>query len=292
MPFAWKTSCGEYREAHAWRRTDAAGVLACLHGLSGSGEQFAPVGEAMAPLSVYALELRGQGCDPVVARRSMVLDIPAQHRDIKDFLAAIRAEHPGEPIYLFGESMGSLLSASFAAHHDHPDVAGLILSVPVVELVQPVPGWLRAGVRALGKSFPTLKFFPSWFVSGKSVAPPLTRDRAYQDAMRSAPWHIRIFTLRFLSELGDLIMSSPELAPRVRKPVLVLAAGNDCFVKVAQIERWFASLGSEDKTLHVYGDSYHLLWHDLDCDRVLADVAKWVGDRKDSPLPDQPEHQR
>lgn len=280
MRFDWKTSDGEERRSLAWRRDSRAGVLACIHGLSGSGEQFGPVAENLAPYSLYAMELRGQGLDPVVARRSMCLDVAAQHRDITDFLAAIRVDHPDEPVYLFGESMGSLLAASFSAAHPHADVAGLILSVPVVELIHRVPPWLRLAVRAMGRAFPRLKFSPSWFVSHETASPPLTRDREYQASLREKPHYIRVFTLRFLSELGDLIAGSHDAARQVNTPSLVLAAGQDCFVKVPQIERWFGNLASQDKTLKVYDDSYHLLWHDHDRKLVLSDVAAWLHARR------------
>lgn len=276
MPFDWKTSDGEHRTALAWRRNPGNGVLVCIHGLSGSGEQFGPVAEFLRDYSVYAMELRGQGLDPVVDRRAMLLDLPAQHRDIADFLAAVREHHPDEPVFLFGESMGSLLSASFAADHPEADLRGLILSVPVVELIRPVPGWLSTAVRAIAYAFPRLKFYPSWFVNRETVAPPLTRDRAYQDAMRQKPHYIRVFTLKFLSELGDLISSSHSIAARIAAPSLVLAAGNDCFVKVSQVSAWFEKLASPDKTLKTYDDAYHLLWHDHDSDQVLSDVADWL----------------
>lgn len=282
MSFHWKTSDGEQRIACAWRREHGRGVLACVHGLSGSGEQFEPVATHLEAFSVYALELRGQGLDPVVERRAMVLDLEAQHRDIADFLSAIRAEHPGEPVFLFGESMGSLLSASFSTAHPEAGFAGLILSVPVVALTRPVPPWLRHLVRLLGNAFPRLKFYPSWFVNGKTVAPTLTRDKTYQDSLREKPHHLRVFTLKFLWELGELIRKSHETAENITHPTLVLAAGNDCFVGVSQIETWFQKLGATDKTLNVYSDSFHLLWHDLDVEKVLSDVRMWLESRKGS----------
>jgi len=276
MPFHWKTVDGENRTALAWRREPGRGVLACIHGLSGSGEQFGPAAEFLRDYSVYAMELRGQGLDPVVDRRAMLLDLPAQHRDIADFLAAIREQHPDEPVFLFGESMGSLLSASFAAARPAADIRGLILSVPVVELIRPVPRWLSATVRAIARVFPRLKFYPSWFVNGETVAPPLTRDRAYQDSMRQKPHYIRVFTLKFLSELGDLISDSHSIAAQITAPCLVLAAGNDCFVKVSQVSAWFEKLASSDRTLKIYEDAYHLLWHDHDSGQVLSDVEDWL----------------
>lgn len=279
MPFHWKTCDGEDRVAHAWQREGSRGVLACVHGLSGCGEQFEPVADHLDSFSVYAMELRGQGLDPVPGRRAMVLDLEAQHRDISDFLAAIRESNPGQPVFLMGESMGALLCASFAATSTEAGVEGMILSVPVVGLARKVPEWLRNSVRILGRAFPGLKFYPSWFVSGRTIAPPLTRDKAYQDSMRGKPHYLKVFTLKFLSELSDLMEQSHPTAEKIRIPTLVLAAGKDCFVQVSQVEAWFGRIGARDKTLRVYPEAYHLLWHDHDRESVLADVGAWLKSR-------------
>lgn len=279
MSFAWRTRDGESRGAGVWLREPCAGVVACIHGLSGGGQGFGPVAERLRDFSVYAIELRGQGLDPVVERRARVLDVEAQHRDLEDFIGAIRAAHPGKPVFLLGESMGSLLCASLVAARPGVPVDGLVLSVPVVALTRPVPGWMKGGVRWLGRTFPDLKFYPSWFVTREKAAPPLTRDRAYQDSLKDRPHHISVFTLRFLSELGDLILDSDRIASGVRKPVLVLAAGKDCFVTVPQIERWFVRVASKEKCLRVYPEAYHLLWHDDDREEVLDDVASWLAGR-------------
>ena len=280
MSFHWKTSDGEDRAALAWQREAGCGVIVCIHGLSGSGEQFEPVAAHLRSFSVYAIELRGQGLDPVPERRAMLLDLDAQHRDIRDLLQAIREMHPDEPVFLLGESMGALLSASFAAAHPDAGLKGLILSVPVVALKQPVPGWLRSSLRVVARIFPRWKFYPSWFVNGEKTAPPLTRDKVYQEAMRKKPHYIRAFTLKFLSELGDLIEESHRMASRIQQPSLVLAAGKDCFVKVMQIEDWFRFLSASEKTLKIYPDAYHLLWHDHDAEQVLADIGSWLEARR------------
>jgi len=281
MRFDWKTSGGEQRTACAWRRPGGAGVLVCIHGLSGSGDQFEPVADHLGHLSVYAIELRGQAFDPVEARRSVVLDVPAQHGDITDFLEAVRSVHPGEPVFLVGESMGSLLVASYLAGYPGAPVSGAVLSVPVVSLIRPVPPWVRTAARWLGRLFPRLKLPPSWFVSRGAEAPCLTRDRAYQDSLFKRPYHISVYTLSFLSELGDLIERSAEVAGRLSKPVLVLSAGNDCFVPPDSIREWFGLVASADKTLREYPGAYHLLWHDDDRQRVLGDLGSWLEARRD-----------
>jgi acylglycerol lipase len=278
MSFQWQTHDGEDREAHAWPSESCRAVVACVHGLSGSGEQFHPLPERLRGFSFYALDLRGQGRDPVPHRRGMALDVETQLRDIASFVSALRRHHRATPVFLMGESMGSLLSATYATR-EQPDscrVDGLVLSVPVVGLRREIPGFMKRALRILSRLLPRTKLPPSRFVNGKTFAPPLTRDTAYQEALREKPHHIRDYSLRFLAELGELIDGSQEVAEALEHRVLVLAAGRDCFVKPEQIEAWFDRIPARDKTLRHYPEAYHLLWHDWDREEVVADLEEWI----------------
>ena len=113
-------------------------------------------------------------------------------------------------------------------------------------------------------------------MNGKSIAPPITRDREYQDSLREKPHHISNFSLGFLVELGEMIDDSQAVARQLEVPTLVLAAGQDCYVRVDQVRSWFGEIAASDKTLHVYPDAYHLLWHDWDRDNVVSDLGKWL----------------
>jgi alpha-beta hydrolase superfamily lysophospholipase len=281
MSFPWKTHDGEERIAHAWPSDSCRAVVACVHGLSGSGEQFHPLPERLRGFSFYALDLRGQGRDPVRERRGMALDVEMQLRDIASFISALRVRHANIPLFLLGESMGSLLSAHYAtrAHPDSCRVDGVILSVPVVGLRREIPTIVKRTLAVLARLIPRAKLPPSRFVNGKAFAPPLTRDTAYQEALREKPHHIRDYSLRFLAELGGLIDGCHAAADGLDHRVLVLAAGQDCFVKSEQIETWFQRIPSTDKTLRLYPEAYHLLWHDWDREVVAEDLGRWLEDR-------------
>lgn len=284
MRFSWTTHDGEPRSAHSWPDAECRAVIACIHGMNGSGEQFHPLPAQIPGYSFHAIDLRGQGSDPLAGRRGAALEFETQMRDIAAFVSALREAHRGIPVFLMGESMGSLLAAGFAGWSKKSGVSrhaidGVILSVPVVGLRRPVPGFLRWVLRRVASVAPRARLTPSRFVNGKSIAPPLTRDKAYQDSLSEKPHHIRGFSLRFLVELGDIIHGSASLAEGIHAPALVLAAGNDCFVTPAQIENWFEKIPSPDKLLRHYPDAYHLLWHDWDRDVVARDIAAWLESR-------------
>lgn len=284
MRFPWQTPDGETRESHAWPAVDPQGVVACIHGLSGSGEQFHPLPARLSRYSFYALDLRGQGSDPVASRRGMILNLETQLLDIGHFLAALRHAHKEKPIFLMGESMGSLLSVAYAAQSRIPpdgEIDGVLLSVPVVELKRNVPRFVKKMLAVLARHFPQVRLSPSRFVNGKTTAPPLTRDTAYQESLRDKPHHLRGFSLGFLAELGELIDKSHMHAAQLHHPALVLSAGNDCFVKPEQIATWFEKIPSADKTHQLYPEAYHLLWHDWDREVVMNDIKDWL-DRRSS----------
>lgn len=287
MRFSWTTHDNEPRSAHSWQPPEYRAVVACVHGMNGSGEQFHPLPPRIPGYAFHALDLRGQGSDHIASRRGAALEFEKQMLDIAAFVSALRRAHEGFPIFLMGESMGSLLAAGFAGwsrrsgDKEHA-VDGVILSVPVVALRRPVPGFLRWILRRVARIAPRARLTPSRFVNGKSMAPPLTRDRAYQDSLSEKPHHIKGFSLRFLVELGDVIAQSASLAAGIHAPTLVLAAGNDCFVKSSQIEAWFEKIPALDKSLRHYPEAYHLLWHDWDRDIVVSDIAAWL-DQKTRP---------
>lgn len=277
---AWKTFDGEERFAHTWKNRGGRGAIACIHGMSGSGEQFHPLAEYMSLFSFYAMDLRGQGTDPDHSRRGLRLDLEDQLRDISAFLNTIKQSHPDEPLVLMGESMGALLSAAYMtrATQDGPHLVpdGLILSVPVVGLAKPISPPLRGLLRFMGRVAPKMRLSPGRFVKTKSLAPKITRDQAYHDALHKKPHHIKNFSLGFLIELGDLIDASADFASCWDIPTLVLAAGCDCFVKPTQIASWFEKMTAADKKLHIYPEAYHLLWHDWDKEAVMSDIHDWL----------------
>lgn len=276
MPFHWTQTDGQLREAIGWDCAAPRAILACLHGMSGAAEQFAPLVAGLPEIAVIATDLRGQGNDPIIARRGIRLDIEAQESDIAAFLSAVRQCHPNLPIFLMGESMGALLTARFASRYPGAGLEGVILSVPVVALKRPVPKPVAQIVRVIGTLAPQLRCIPSVFVNGKTKSLPLTRDKAYQDAIRTKPHFIEAFTFRFLSELGDLIEASDEIASRIQTPSLTLAAGKDCFVAEEQIRAWHGRIPGNKKTLSIYPEAFHLLWHDWDRDQVLGDIREWI----------------
>jgi acylglycerol lipase len=283
MEFLWTAPDGLVFPGERWEPAGPArGVLIYLHGMSGAATDFHALATPVADagLAGFAMNLRGQGHDPVTRRRGTELDLIQLEQDIVAFAEAAIAEYPGLPVFWCGESMGSLVlmhlltSPSF----DIP-VAGAIFSSPVVALRQQTPPVIRKALGLLARMAPRFRLYPGWFVNGHSEPLRVTRDEDHRAKIRASSHFIEAFSLGFLDSLGTLIESSPRLAARVQAPSLVLAAGQDVFIEAQQIKEWFDLLGAKDKTLYTYPDAFHCLWNDFDRELVIADIIGWFETR-------------
>ncbi|MCX7868602.1 MAG: lysophospholipase, partial [Terrimicrobiaceae bacterium] len=246
------------------------------HGMGGAPSDFDSFGQRLARQGwhVAAPAVRGQGLDPDPRRRGTFLDPDAIARDIRAFSEEVLDGEDGPRIFA-GESLGALLGA-------HALAAGavcfdaVIFSAPVVGLSRPTPGWARLALRILARAVPHGRLRPSWFVTGGPNAPKTSRDEEWIAEQKRGPQHIPAFGFAALEAVGRLMDSVRAAAPHIQPPALVLAAGQDVFVTPAQIEHWFHSLGSKEKTLKIFPKAHHVLWNDWDREAVLDCISEWL----------------
>ncbi len=248
-----------------------------MHGLGSRFEYFEPLGIRLAEegIGVAGWNARGQGLDPVVARRGAGLNVGAMLEDLADFLVFIQSKHPGIPLFLAGDSMGAQL-ALVALASPGVKVVGALLYVPVVALRQRNPAWIRSVLGFAGLCFPALRLSPNWFVNRGPDAIPLSRVPERQRELAEAPYRLHQFSLQFLSDMGVLIGRAAESGSKIRVPVAVFSAGVDLFITTEQISR-FVELLETDGTSHFhYPEAHHDILHDYVQSDVLRDSIAWL----------------
>src|SRR3712207_1576019 len=84
-------------------------VLLVAHGYAEHSGRYANLVEYVVPrgYAVYALDHRGHGRSE--GERVWIDDFGDYLTDLKTFFDLVRAERPGEPIYLLGHSMGAMI---------------------------------------------------------------------------------------------------------------------------------------------------------------------------------------
>jgi alpha-beta hydrolase superfamily lysophospholipase len=199
-------------------------------------------------------------------------------RDAKQLTDIIKKENPGLPVFLFGHSMGSLISqhyiqqwgsglkgvvlcGSFGARMELDLVISKLAAKPRKEHQRP------AGPR-------TLQQF-DW----------LTRDKAEVQKYIDDPWCGFTFTRGFVLDMFRAMGKGwkPENEARIPRdlPIYVIsgeldrAAGENTASIRALVERYQAS-GIRDVTFQIYPGARHELLNETNRDEVQGDILTWL----------------
>lgn len=283
MEFPWTAPDGLIFPSERWQPLDQVrGVLIYLHGMNGAATDFHRLADAVAEAGFagFALNLRGQGNDPVAHRRGAELDLEQLEKDVHAFAKEAIQQYPGLPVFWCGESMGSLLLIHLLASPRFAlPATGAIFSAPVIQLKKKTHPALRWALRTISQVAPQWRLKPSKFITGKSEPPQVTRDEEYRKKARASGHFIGVFSIGFLNAIDDLMTASSASALKIRTPSLVLSGGQDVFVHPERIGQWFETLATPDKALKFYPDAYHCLWNDYDREIVIADILSWLKER-------------
>ncbi len=270
FPFtAWKPKNGKEPDA----------VIIGVHGLSGAADDYRPLGQYFEnhDTVVYSYELRGQGNDPKKRRRGDIRSPKRWYADLDTFLTLVRKEHPGTPVFLYGESLGSLIIMHGLTHFSEDNrsaVCGCIFASPIVGLKEQLPPVADFFVHLLMRMAPWFKV--SLETLGGDHPMQVTGDTTHKEQMAVTPHYVNKFTLRLLGHVENMIEDCAEAAAEIEEPILLLYPAHDVISGTEHVEAFFAGLPCEDKEKCLFKDSYHLLLHDDESEKVLATIHRWM----------------
>lgn len=255
-----------------WRARDARANLLLTHGFAEYAERYVARYHGLAPkltalgFDVYAWDMRGHGRSPGARGVADLGDTIADHGAARRLLAT-----QGKPLFLFGHSLGGLVTAASVAE-DQAGVAGVILSAPA--LLIEAPAHLRAIAGLVAVFAPSARLTPAIDVSGLSRIPE--EVEAYRnDPMVSDP--------RVPAKTGATAIAVAERAwsryPHWSAPVLVLHGERDTATDPEGSKRFIAAIGAADKRLVLYPEGRHELLNDLDRDAAMEAILEWLGAR-------------
>lgn len=284
---AWRSFDGTAFPILKWLPADRAkpkAVVVCVHGLSGAAADFEQLGEKLSAAghATYAYALRGQGNDPDKRRIGDIRKREHWFADFDSFVTRARTLHPDTPVFVYGESLGSLIVMhGFADMSDanRASVKGLIYGSPVVALPGDLPPLKVFLVRALIKLLPGIKVSILKLAGDQNAQVTDDADTDHWEQMRKTPHFVERLSFRLIGTLESMVKECAAAAGAIDTPVLVLYPGHDLFTKPAQVEAFYESLGAKDKTKRLFAKSHHLLFYDKERDALFALVEKWLGER-------------
>jgi alpha-beta hydrolase superfamily lysophospholipase len=253
-------------------RPDPTAVVAVVHGYGDHGGRYAWLGEDLAARghALYACDLRGHG--HATGRRGQIGRFDEYLVDTEAFLDEVRRAQPGKPLFLLGHSMGGLVCARLAEVRP-PQVAGLVLSSPFLQLAEAVPPSRVVGLKALAKVWPNRDI-------GNTVrAEQISHDRSVVEAYVTDPLVHHVAPARWAAQVlsaQDVTMAEAE---KIVLPLLVLYGTEDHVVDVAFIEALYDRAASADKRILRYEGFYHECFNETGRERVFDDLAAWLEQR-------------
>lgn len=220
--------------------------------------------------AVYAYDQRGHGRSE--GRRAYVDRYEHFLSDLAHFHEHVTTRRPDRPVFLFGHSMGGLFALLYVLN-ETPDLRGLILSAPAIEINPDLAPLLRRLARLLGRLAPTLP-------TVRSPQDAISRDPAVVEEAKNDPLN---YNGRVLARTGAELLRAGEKAQsrlhELEVPVLVVHGSADPLATPAWSKRLVQRAATDDKTLELYEGLYHETFNEPEQDQVLEDLGTWLADR-------------
>jgi alpha-beta hydrolase superfamily lysophospholipase len=253
--------------------SEPLGVVVVVHGLSEHGGRYAQLADDLnrRGYAVHAMDLRGHGQSD--GARGMILAFDEYLDDVEMLLARVADRYPDKPVFLFGHSMGGAIAALLGIVRP-PNVRGLILSAPAIQIGDKVFPVLRYLAAFVSRFLPTLRFV-------RVGCRFISRDPAVVQAFRDDPlvFHGRL-PVRTGAEILRAAKRIQSDANRLALPLLVLHGTGDFATDQAGSRLLVARAASTDKTLRLYEGLYHEVFSEPERDQVAADLLAWLDGRR------------
>lgn len=266
----WKSFDGLPMFARGWApEKDPKAVICLVHGLGEHSGRYAHVGAAFASAgyALLAFDLRGHGKSG--GARGHTPSLEAYFKDIDNFISAAGNRFPSAPRFLYGHSLGGLLSLAYAETHKM-DARGMIISSPALRSAVHEQKAKVLLVKVLGSLAPTITL-PSGLVNAN-----LSRDPQVVRAYEADPLvHDKVTTGwgKAGLEVTDIAFAHAAQLPI---PVL-LAYGSQDPIAFPRGSEEFARLAPQGQvTLRRFEGLYHEIHNEPEKAEVLNTYIQWL----------------
>jgi alpha-beta hydrolase superfamily lysophospholipase len=256
-------------------------IIIGVHGISGAASDYRPLAKHvladLPKVALYGAETRGQGNDPVKDRRGHIGNRKDWFKDLTTFTSLIRKKHPKAKIIWCGESMGSLIILhTYAEAEDRKNLCdAMILASPITDIRGDFPQWKISLANLAGFLFPKVRLSLESLSGQDEVS--VTKDTLHTEQAATNSYHVKRQTLRLLTTLGNMMQSSKEASQKLDIPVIVLHGGKDVFSDPKDVDTFVNNLPKTATVTHkFYPESFHLLFHDHQSEKVIADIVTWI----------------
>jgi alpha-beta hydrolase superfamily lysophospholipase len=287
---------------YSWKPATPRAVVLIAHGMSEHAARYDRLAQKLVAegFAVSAQDHRGHGKSYTSEEDkgfwaekngwNLVVD------DLRRHAEHLRSTYPGLPIFLFGHSMGSLMSQEFLIRHGSM-LAGAILSATsgkpsliaqAGRLIARAER-MRLGPKGRSKLINALSFedFNKRFKPTRTAFDWLSRDEAEVDKYIADPNCGFLVTVQLWIDLLDAI---PQLADQSRQahipkhlPIFVMSGSRDPVGEntksVQQLLDSYQRVGLQQVSHKFYPDGRHEMLNESNKEEVMADILAWLAAR-------------
>lgn len=299
--FSFKDSDGVEIFVYKWEpetENNILGVVQIAHGMAEHAARYSRFARELtdAGYIVYANDHRGHG---KTAQKVENVGYCGEDgfnwmvSDMKELTSIIKKENPGLPVFLFGHSMGSMLSQMYIALHGS-ELKGAILSgtsgrmgfVLNLGLFMAKRQTLKIGVKTPSEVMNKMTFasYNNEFKPTRTPFDWLSRDEKEVDKYIKDPFCGGVFSagffydfLRGLKEIHNKM--TMEKIPK-ELPIYFMSGdkdpvGRDCKTVRSLIEE-YKKLGISDISYKFYQNGRHEMLNEINRNEVMGDVINWI----------------
>lgn len=263
---------GVQLQGREWLVETPRAAVFMVHGLGEHSGRYDQVAERFNEndFSFFCADLRGHGYSE--GKRGHARSLERLCDDLEECLMYVRSEYNDLPLFVYGHSLGGLITLSYLLSKNTNELQAAVVSSP----------WLRTKNEPSGLEIKAAKWLsgllPSFTQSNRLNTSDLTRDSEVNNAYKNDPLvHDRI-SVRLFTECYHGGIWARQNAERLKLPVY-LFHGSDDNITDFQASIDFARLAGDWVDFKLWEGNSHEPHNDLDKIAVLESVISWMDDK-------------
>lgn len=252
-----------------WEPASNLKAAICLvHGLGEHSGRYDHVAEALnlAGYAVVAFDLRGHGCSE--GPRGHAPNYAALMADVAALLNEAASRYPNLPRFLYGHSLGGNLAIHYVLR-EHPDLAGVIASSPLLKPASKPPAWKMALLRTMHGLWPSMP------LSNGLEDTALSRNINVVRSYRNDPLVHDQISARLAMDILTSGQWNLEHAAEFPLPLLLMHGDADRITSF-HASCAFAAQLNDRCSLKIWNGLFHELHNEPEKREVITFVTDWL----------------
>lgn len=240
-----------------------------VHGLGEHSGRYQHVGEffTRAGIDLKGFDLLGHGKSEGKRGHANSYDDYCQEVDF--FLEELVSRDASVPVFLYGHSMGGLITLYYSLLKKPKNIKGVVCTSPGLKPGYPIPAWKTS----LGNML--YKIAPGFTMDNGLPVDYISHDKDVVAAYKADPLTHPNITARMGMDLIRNGLMVSDKAHEMTLPLLLMVGSADRLVDPQAVIE-FGTKADHNITLKVWDDGYHELHNETFKENVLQTITDWI----------------